>query len=81
MADQELCLAKTAQLCWDVRHGEWKDFLPAVKNGLDHAIKFYRIIEQFGRFPNRNAVLKREPTAEETKFLEEGGWGFGYITT
>ena len=81
LADQELNLAKNAQLVWEIRQGEWKECHPAVKNGLDHCIKFYRIIEQFGRFPNRNPVLKRETTAEEKKFLEEGGWGFGNITT
>lgn len=81
LADQELNLAKTAQLAWEVRQGDWKASHPALKNALDHCIKFYRIIEQFGRFPNRNPALKRETTAEEKKFLEEGGWGFGNVTT
>jgi uncharacterized protein (DUF924 family) len=33
------------------------------------------IIERFGRFPHRNAVLGRATTAEEQAFLDEGGFG------
>jgi uncharacterized protein (DUF924 family) len=33
------------------------------------------IIERFGRFPHRNAILGRESTREEMQFLEEGGFG------
>jgi len=32
------------------------------------------IIRRFGRFPHRNAVLGRMPTAEELDFLAEGGF-------
>ena len=32
------------------------------------------IIRRFGRFPHRNAVLKRDTTAEERAFLEAGGF-------
>ncbi len=32
------------------------------------------IIERFGRFPHRNAVLGRETTAEEQAFLDLGGF-------
>ena len=33
-----------------------------------------RIIERFGRFPHRNAVLGRETTDEEQDFLNAGGF-------
>jgi uncharacterized protein (DUF924 family) len=33
------------------------------------------IIRRFGRFPHRNALLGRVTTAEEQKFLDEGGFG------
>jgi uncharacterized protein (DUF924 family) len=33
------------------------------------------IIHRFGRFPHRNAALGRVTTAEEQKFLDEGGFG------
>jgi uncharacterized protein (DUF924 family) len=32
------------------------------------------IIRRFGRFPHRNAVLGRATTAEEQKFLDDGGF-------
>jgi len=36
-----------------------------------YAAAHLRIIERFGRFPHRNAALKRPSTAEELAFLEE----------
>ena len=46
--------------------------------GTDENRKFARhhreIIEQFGRFPHRNAILGRETTAEERKFIADGGF-------
>jgi uncharacterized protein (DUF924 family) len=33
------------------------------------------IIARFGRFPHRNAILGRETTPEEQRFLDEGGFG------
>ena len=35
------------------------------------------IIQQFGRYPHRNASLGRVPTAAETEYLENGGEVFG----
>lgn len=35
------------------------------------------IIERFGRFPHRNAVLGREPTAEEQAYLGDDAPNFG----
>ncbi|MFT4191707.1 MAG: DUF924 family protein, partial [Comamonas sp.] len=34
----------------------------------------YAIIEQFGRFPHRNAILGRATTPEEQAFLDAGGF-------
>lgn len=39
--------------------------------------KHMMIIEKFGRYPHRNQALGREPTLEETTFLETGGDTFG----
>jgi uncharacterized protein (DUF924 family) len=33
------------------------------------------IVARFGRFPHRNAILGRPGTAEEDRFLQEGGFG------
>lgn len=41
---------------------------------LRHAKAHRDVIEQFGRFPYRNAVLGRDTTPEEDEFLEAGGY-------
>jgi uncharacterized protein (DUF924 family) len=43
-------------------------------DGLKWATIHADIIRKFGRFPHRNAVLGRKTTAEEQKFLDEGGF-------
>ena len=37
--------------------------------GLDFAERHLRVIERFGRFPNRNAALGRQSTPDEEEFL------------
>lgn len=39
--------------------------------------KHQDIIKKFGRYPHRNKALGREPTKEETEYLENGGETFG----
>lgn len=39
------------------------------------ALHHQKIIERFGRFPHRNAVLGRATTPAEQAFLDEGGFG------
>ncbi len=41
-----------------------------------YAIAHYEVIERFGRFPHRNAVLGRQSSEEERLYLESGGSGF-----
>ncbi len=47
-----------------------------IDNSLDYEIRHRKIIEQFGRFPHRNAVLGRISTVEEIEFLKQPGSGF-----
>ncbi|GAB3685460.1 DUF924 family protein [Salinisphaera aquimarina] len=47
-----------------------------MQNHLDAERKHYTIIERFGRYPHRNAVLGRENTGEEAAFLAEPGSSF-----
>jgi uncharacterized protein (DUF924 family) len=48
--------------------------------GLEDNLRFERshlaILERFGRYPHRNAILGRESTPEELAFLQEPGSGF-----
>jgi uncharacterized protein (DUF924 family) len=43
---------------------------------LDYARRHKAIIDRFGRFPHRNAILGRASTPEETEFLKEPGSSF-----
>ena len=43
---------------------------------LDYAHRHRAVIERFGRFPHRNAILGRQSTAEEIEFLKQPGSGF-----
>ncbi len=48
---------------------------PFFDSCLEFAEQHRRIVQRFGRFPHRNAVLGRRSTAEELEFLR-GGRGF-----
>ena len=48
----------------------------AIQNNLDFELKHKRIIDQFGRYPHRNAILKRQSSASEIAFLEQPGSSF-----
>jgi uncharacterized protein (DUF924 family) len=53
--------------------GEWrKDY----ESFLDYARRHRDIIERFGRFPHRNAILNRLSTAQEADFLKQPGSSF-----
>lgn len=43
---------------------------------LEWGRRHYAVIERFGRFPHRKAILDRETTPEEAEFLARGGWSF-----
>jgi uncharacterized protein (DUF924 family) len=49
---------------------------PGLENNLDFEIRHKKIIDRFGRFPHRNAILGRVSTAEELEFLKQPGSGF-----
>jgi uncharacterized protein (DUF924 family) len=44
--------------------------------GYEYALKHHEVIEKFGRFPHRNAVLGRDSTEEELDYLILPGAGF-----
>jgi uncharacterized protein (DUF924 family) len=45
-------------------------------NQLDFELRHKAIIDRFGRYPHRNAVLGRASTAEELEFLKQPGSAF-----
>jgi len=46
------------------------------QSNLDFEIRHRNIIERFGRYPHRNAILGRQSTEEEIEFLKQPGSGF-----
>ena len=46
------------------------------EQSLEHARRHLEVIERFGRFPHRNAVLGRDTTPEEAEFLKEPNSSF-----
>ncbi len=49
---------------------------PALSEARDWAVKHLVVVERFGRFPHRNAVLGRPSTPEEAAFLQQPGSSF-----
>ena len=45
-------------------------------DNLEWAKRHHEVIERFGRFPHRNAVLGRSSTPEELEFLKQPGSSF-----
>lgn len=43
---------------------------------LDYELKHRMIIDRFGRYPHRNAILGRVSTPEEVRFLQKDGSSF-----
>lgn len=66
--DQRTLLQLAAALIAE-REGGDEAMLNKAKGLLDFAKKHHDIIERFGRFPHRNAILGRETTPEEAEFL------------
>lgn len=67
LALQDLCVAGYEALMARTST-EWH---AQTQSHLEYAVKHRKVIEQFGRFPHRNAVLGRESTEQESRYLEE----------
>jgi uncharacterized protein (DUF924 family) len=49
---------------------------PGLEDNLQFEQRHLAILERFGRYPHRNAILGRTSTAQELAFLQEPGSGF-----
>jgi uncharacterized protein (DUF924 family) len=72
LAMQERCVELFAGFCGEVA-GRARD---EVAGNADFARRHRDIVERFGRFPHRNAVLGRRSTREEAEFLRQPGSSF-----
>lgn len=52
----------------------YREFAPAMNH--DYELRHKAIIDRFGRYPHRNAVLGRISTPEELEFLQQPGSNF-----
>jgi len=50
--------------------------VPGLEYSLDFELRHKAIIDRFGRYPHRNAILGRASTPEEIEFLQQPGSGF-----
>ncbi len=50
--------------------------LPEMADNLDFELRHKVIIDRFGRYPHRNAILGRKSTVEEIDFLKKPGSSF-----
>ena len=62
MADQERCVA--------LMHGLGDAEM------LDYAQRHRDVVARFGRFPHRNAILRRQSSPAEIEFLQQPGSSF-----
>jgi len=70
--DQTLSLRLYTALVADVPETD----RPTYQKFLEYARKHKEIIDRFGRFPHRNAILGRQSTAAEAEFLKGPGSSF-----
>ena len=49
---------------------------PGLEDNLEHEKRHKAVIDRFGRYPHRNAVLRRASTSEERVFLRQPGSSF-----
>ena len=47
-----------------------------LQSNLDYELKHKQVIDRFGRYPHRNAILGRHSTPEEVEFLQTPGSTF-----
>jgi uncharacterized protein (DUF924 family) len=72
-ADQERSVTLFEQLVSRAPPGLERTF----QNFADHARRHRDVVQRFGRFPHRNAVLGRHSSPEELDYLDSGGESFG----
>lgn len=72
LADQEYCI----QLFKQLAEASEPALKPTIENYIDFALRHRDIIDRFGRFPHRNAILNRDSTQAEIEFLQTPGSSF-----
>lgn len=83
--DTKLPLSKRAFMYMPFMHSEDKKIheqavrlfqVAGLENSLNFELRHKAIIDRFGRYPHRNAILGRESTVDEIQFLRQPGSSF-----
>ncbi len=83
--DKELSSGQQAFLYMPFMHSESAEIhelavtlfsKPGMEDNLNFELKHKEIIDRFGRYPHRNAILGRKSTEEEIEFLKGPGSSF-----
>lgn len=83
--DKEMEIGHKAFLYMPFMHSECREIheialylfdQPGLEDNFNFEVKHKEIIDRFGRYPHRNALLGRESTAEEIDFLAQPGSSF-----
>lgn len=72
-AMQQRCVAAFDAMHQAAQDAELREYLAG---SLDYAHRHQVVIEQFSRFPHRNAILGRASTVQEAEYLAQPGSGF-----
>jgi len=84
-ADQQVAFEKRAFFYMPFMHSESAAIhkravelfgQPGAEYNYEFELKHKAIIDRFGRYPHRNAILGRESTPEELEFLQQPGSSF-----
>jgi uncharacterized protein (DUF924 family) len=74
---EDLELQRLCVRCYDgLAHAVADAWRADYESFLDYARRHRDIIERFGRFPHRNAILRRDSTPPEREFLKQPGSTF-----
>jgi len=63
--------ARAVELSQELERNAPDHYKKMAAMGVEQSLKYQAIIQRFGRFPHRNAILGRESTAEELEFLKD----------
>ncbi|EFN58745.1 hypothetical protein CHLNCDRAFT_140444 [Chlorella variabilis] len=72
LADQEACVAQFAKMAAKCEAEGLQEMASMLKNNCKYAVAHRDVVEQWGRFPHRNALLGREDTPEEAAGIAAG---------
>jgi uncharacterized protein (DUF924 family) len=72
---QELSMKKFTELA-ELANQESVENSDTFIGFVDFAERHRQVIQQFGRYPHRNSILKRDNTAAEQVYLDQPGSGF-----